>query len=85
MEDKLYESAVNAVNASEINDELREYILTALRKTCKGRMVQEIHCDEYFCPVCGSENLCDEYEIYDKYCPECGQKLIIPGNEEEAY
>lgn len=76
---KIIESVVD----SKLDDSgLRDYIINAICKT-DGMMIKEIHCDEYFCPNCGSENNCDEYYIGDRYCPQCGQKLIVPGNEEE--
>ena len=37
--------------------------------------ITEIHCDEYYCPICGAENLCDQYQVTDKFCPNCGQAL----------
>lgn len=40
--------------------------------------IKEIHCDEYFCPACGSENNTNgEYCVTDRYCPVCGQKLDV--------
>lgn len=39
------------------------------------KQITDIHCDEYFCPACGSENNCDQGRVHDKYCPQCGQKL----------
>jgi len=47
------------------------------------KMIKEIHCDEYYCPTCGSENICDQYKVYDKYCPQCGQALLK--NEETEW
>jgi len=37
------------------------------------------------CPVC-TEVVGDweAYELYCNYCPECGQKLKLPANDEEA-
>lgn len=46
----------------------------AVEKT-NGMKVTDIHVDEYYCPNCGSENLCDQGVIGDKYCPNCGQRL----------
>ena len=37
--------------------------------------VTDVHCDEYFCPACGSENLADQGTVEDRYCPVCGQPL----------
>lgn len=31
--------------------------------------------DEYICPACGAENLCDQGIVQDKFCPNCGQAL----------
>lgn len=45
--------------------------------------IKEIHCDEYFCPACGSENNCDQYMVYDRYCPVCGQALKESSEEEK--
>lgn len=59
-------------------------ILAALEKQIPKK-AKEIHCDEYICPECGSENLCSEYVVPDNYCPVCGQKLLIaedPDDEE---
>ena len=39
------------------------------------KKVTEIHCDEYVCPNCGFENLCDQYVVDHIYCPTCGQRL----------
>lgn len=39
----------------------------------KAKKIKEIHIDEYFCPVCGAENGCDQGVVGDKYCPNCGQ------------
>lgn len=46
----------------------------AVKKT-KPMEVTDIHVDEYYCPNCGSENMCDQGVIGDKYCPNCGQRL----------
>ena len=46
----------------------------ALRKRLPMH-VTYIHCDEYYCPACGSENNCDQGKVHDKYCPQCGQRL----------
>lgn len=37
--------------------------------------VKEVHVDEYYCPVCYSENNCNDKIVEDKYCPECGQRI----------
>lgn len=38
-------------------------------------LVRNIHIDEYYCPRCGSENLCNNKKVEDKFCPNCGQAL----------
>lgn len=45
--------------------------------------IDEVHCDEYFCPSCGSENNCDEGKVDDRYCPNCGQRLSTEGTINE--
>lgn len=37
--------------------------------------IKEVHIDEYICPACGAENLCDQGIVQDKFCPNCGQAL----------
>lgn len=39
--------------------------------------VMDIHVDEYYCPACGSENVCGQGPglIGDRFCPMCGQAL----------
>ena len=37
--------------------------------------INEIHVDEYYCPVCGAENNCDQGVVEDNFCPNCGQRL----------
>lgn len=37
--------------------------------------INEIHVDEYYCPACGAENLCDQGTVEDNFCPMCGQRL----------
>lgn len=37
--------------------------------------VTDVHCDEYFCPACGSENLADQGVVEDRHCPACGQAI----------
>lgn len=53
-------------------------MIDALRKRLPMH-VTYIHCDEYFCPACGSENNCDQGKVHDKYCPQCGQKFEKEG------
>lgn len=44
----------------------------------KPKKITEIHIDEYICPSCGEENSgCDDRNITDKYCPNCGQRLEV--------
>ena len=48
----------------------------ALKEKSVAKKVKEIHTDEYYCPACGSENMCsDAKTVGHKYCPECGQAL----------
>lgn len=44
--------------------------------------VTDIHVDEYYCPVCGTENTCDQCVVFDSYCPECGQRFKKEEREE---
>lgn len=39
--------------------------------------INEIHVDEYYCPVCGAENNCDQGVVEDNFCPRCGQRLKV--------
>lgn len=52
----------------------------------KTMKVNEVHVDEYYCPACGSENNCDQGEIWDRYCPNCGQAIAknLEGLENEG-
>ena len=36
--------------------------------------VTDIHLDEYYCPSCYAENLCDNGYVADNFCPMCGQR-----------
>ena len=54
-----------------------ELAIAAIKKQVP-LLVKEIHCDEYYCPACGAENNCDQFIVYDNYCPQCGQKLFLP-------
>lgn len=38
--------------------------------------IKEIHVDEYYCPACGSENLCNNKVVEHKFCPNCGQRIV---------
>lgn len=38
------------------------------------REVTDIHIDEYYCPSCYAENLCDNGDVGDNFCPMCGQR-----------
>ena len=40
-------------------------------------LITDVHVDEYYCPVCGAENNCDQGIVEDRYCPKCGQKLEV--------
>lgn len=66
-------------NGSHDTDLINEALKTAVTALKLGipMEVTEIHCDEYFCPNCGSENSADEYKVSDKFCRECGQKLLV--------
>lgn len=55
-------------------------IEAAVNKT-NAMEVTDIHVDEYYCPNCGSENMCDQGVIEDHYCPNCGQRLKVKNNE----
>ena len=68
------------LEAMEDQKKREEHIRTAIEKATPME-VTEIHCDEYVCPRCGSENLCDQYVVYHKYCPQCGQALETEGEE----
>lgn len=66
--------------------ELQQYRQIGTPEECRTAMekrqamkVTDIHVDEYYCPVCGAENCCDQGMVGDKYCPECGQALIHEG------
>ncbi len=49
--------------------------LWELKRRDTPAKIREIHVDEYYCPVCGSENDCDQGKIEHKFCPLCGQRL----------
>ena len=36
--------------------------------------ITDIHVDEYFCPACYAENLCDNGYVADNFCPVCGHR-----------
>lgn len=61
------------INSGKEGQAIRTAI-KALEKQIPKKVIN-IHCDEYFCPRCSSENNCDQYIVRDKYCPNCGQKL----------
>ena len=44
--------------------------------------VEEVHCDEYYCPACGAENNADQHIVDDDYCPRCGQRLKVRKEDE---
>lgn len=51
--------------------------LEALKKKATAMPVTSVHTDEYYCPACGSENMCSDYHVVGhKFCPECGQSII---------
>lgn len=54
--------------------EALEKAMEALKKQIPME-VTEVHVDEYYCPACGSENVCDQLMVTDNYCPMCGQKI----------
>ena len=63
-------------------DELEQYHAIGTVEECrevvekqKPKKIKEIHIDEYFCPVCGAENCCDQGIVGDRYCPNCGQAI----------
>lgn len=52
-----------------------------LEEKNKPMKVKEIHCDEYYCPSCGSENsTSDVHTVGDNFCPHCGQALETNSN-----
>lgn len=51
-----------------------EIAMQALKKQIPME-VTKIQVDKYYCPACGSENLCGELKVTDNYCPMCGQKI----------
>lgn len=58
-----------------------EQVREAIEKQ-KPRKVKDVHCDEYYCPSCGSENNCYDRKVEHNYCPNCGQKLLREDNDE---
>lgn len=53
-----------------------EVIKKALKKQTPMK-IKEIHVDEYYCPACGAEHLCDNKKVQDKYCSQCGQRFEV--------
>ena len=80
--ERAYEFLQECADPKLNKDGLREYFMNLIGRADVGKVVEEIHCDEYFCPNCGAENNCDEYVVTDRYCPVCGQKLIGQKNHE---
>ena len=75
-EDAYYEHGGDIINeAANAIDELS-------RKETPMK-ITEIHVDEYYCPVCGAENNCDDGYVQDAYCPVCGQRLLSEPQKEE--
>lgn len=70
---------------SETQEKLRSFIIDSIKRANIPMPVEEIHCDEYFCPNCGSENNADEGVVHDQYCPCCGQKLYTKTEENYDY
>lgn len=67
---------------AELLEELLQYLQIGTLEECRVAMkkqkpmeVTDIDVDEYHCPVCGTENCCDQGIVGDKHCPECGQSL----------
>ena len=54
--------------------EALEKAMQALKKQIPME-ITEVHVDEYYCPACRSENVCDQLMVTDNYCPMCGQKI----------
>ena len=48
-----------------------------LKERYTAMEINEIHVDEYYCPVCGAENNCDQGVVEDNFCPRCGQRLKV--------
>ena len=67
----------NGANAKTYNEQTEAHNI-AFKEMQKAipMKIKEIHIDEYFCPKCGNENNCDQGNVSDKYCPNCGQRLI---------
>ncbi len=59
-------------------EEALSMAITALEKQVPKK-VTDIHVDEYYCPSCGSENMCDQKIVCDNYCPICGQAIYQEG------
>lgn len=54
--------------------------MTAVKKQIPMEVpTEDLHYDYYVCPACFNENDCDEYDIPDNCCPECGQRIFSRG------
>ena len=51
--------------------------IAELKERDTAMEINEIHVDEYYCPVCGAENNCDQGVVEDNFCPRCGQRLKV--------
>ena len=71
---------INSIDVSLISSGVITYCVDLINRDIPMK-VKEIHCDEYYCPACGAENTCDQFEIYEKFCPCCGQRI----ETEETY
>lgn len=60
-----------------VDKDTRKALQTAMKALEKQipTKIEEIHEEEYICPSCGEEN---SYFLWvtEKYCPECGQRII---------
>ena len=59
---------------SDVYRDMCEMSIKALEKQIPKK-IKEIHVDEYYCPACGAELTCNDAQVEDKYCRECGQRL----------
>ena len=72
-------------------EEIQEYRAIGTVEECrvavekqKPMKIKEIHCDEYYCPACYSENNCNDGRVEDKFCRNCGQALNCGEEGEEG-
>ena len=73
---KLLPGAMEKLAAYE-NTGLTPEQIMGLKERDTAMEINEIHVDEYYCPVCGAENNCDQGVVEDNFCPRCGQRLKV--------